>query len=174
MTRAMGNKATRAKSAERAVMLRVGRQFLRVNHAGNHRLVSSVCEAVPDNGYTFWLADEKAEEDTVDGREALLTTTRIEALRCGRVYHLCAKENFHTHPYSCQASFENGKQADADSSTWIVREVPGDKFVLESYKFRGYCLSNKDGKLGLQRLGGARRAKHVTFYPIRDPNSHAR
>ena len=110
----------------------------------------------------------------MDGREVLLTTTRIKAIRCGRVYYLCAKENFHTRPYSCQASFEKGQQADADSSTWILREVPGDKFVLESYKFRGYCLSNKDGQLGLQREGGTRRVKQVTFYPIRDPNSQAR
>lgn len=168
----MGNKISNVKNSKKAVMLRVGRQFLRVNHAGEPCLISNVTQTVPDNRYTFWLADEKADEDHVDGE--VLLTIRIQATRCGRAYYLCARENFRTHPYSYEVSFEKSRQATADCSTWILRRIPGEKFVLESYKFRKYCLSNQDGQLCLQRVSRARRDKHVTFYPIRNPEGRDR
>ena len=162
---------------KRALLLRVGRQFLSVDDGGAPCLLSHVTEGPggpgSGDGCRFWLAEGAPDEDrvhggvdsvdgrvdSVDGRVSVLTTTQLKAARNGHVFYLCASRDFRAPPYACGVSFQTDRQRAASGAccTWLLRRVPGGKFRMESLRFRGRCLANQGGRLGLQGEAGARR-----------------
>ena len=151
-------------SLNKKIRLRVGRKFLRLKCGEQPHLIDHIKEAVPDDSFTFLLQQFAPEDDDTDGNVEILITSKLKAVRCGMEYYLCAERNYHERRCPIRVSFEKNKQ-DA-SSTWILKRIPGDRYIMESYKFQNYCLASADGRLCIQRISRARRNKQLTFYPI--------
>ena len=157
-----------SNSFAKNIRLRVGKRFLRLNCGGQLHLIAHIEQTVPDNSFTFAIQEHTVESDDTDGRADILSAFKLIAVRCGKQYYLCAEKKYQERRCPIRVSFQPIAARPDDGATWLVKRVPGDRYIMESYKFPGYCVAaTDDGRsVGLQRMSKARRNKQLTFYPI--------